>query len=263
MKNALRFTIVLGLITIASGLGVSAVYTLTKHRIEAKKEKAFASALNSVFPQADTFNTLDGGGAWEGEGVGAAIREDETVGYLAVGERQGYSSTIRVLVGAETDFTVKAVRILEQAETPGLGERTKEVKTDRTIWQAAGEALGVGEAGGSDETLPWFQKQFAGLTLEKLVVVKDASSKGVQAITGATVSSQAVTDAVRAALTEIKSAVSGGSGAAAAGDYTVDAATSATPWVPEGEGGEGVDASEGAGGDGNDVEAAAAGREGV
>jgi len=262
MKNALRFTVVLGMITVASGLGVSTVYTLTKHRIEAKKQKAFVSALNSVFPQADTFTTLDGGGAWEGEGVGVAVSGGETVGYLAVGERQGYSSIIRVLVGAETDFTVKAVRILEQAETPGLGERTKEVKTDRTIWQAAGEALGISEGGGGGERLPWFQKQFAGLTLEKLVVVKDPSCEGVQAITGATVSSQAVTDAVRAALTRIRSAVSGGSGAAA-GDYTVDAATSAMLRVPRGECGEGVDASEGDGGDGNDVEAAAAGREGA
>lgn len=240
MKNALRFTIVLGLITIASGLGVSAVYTLTKGRIEAKKQEAFAAALRSVFPEAESFKALGAEAVWEGEGVGVALSGGEPAGYLAVGERQGYSSTIRVLVGAGADFTIKSVRILEQTETPGLGERTKEVKTDRTIWQAAGEALGVCEGGGAEETVPWFQKQFAGLTLETLVIVKDASAEGVQAITGATVSSLAVTDAVRGALQEIKSAVSGH----APGDDAVDATTFATPPVPGGEGAageEGVD----------------------
>ena len=218
MKNALRFTAVLGLITIASGLGVSTVYMLTRGRIEAKQQEAFAAALQSVFPDAESFEALGGGGAWEGEGVGVAISGGEPAGYLAVGARQGYSSTIRVLVGAGADLTIKAVRILEQAETPGLGERTKEVKTDRTIWQAAGEAVGVSEGGGDEETVPWFQKQFAGLTLDTLVVVKDASAKGVQAITGATVSSVAVTEAVKAALGEIKSGISGDS----AGDDDVD-----------------------------------------
>ncbi len=214
MKNAVRFTVVLGLITIAAGLGVSAVYQLTRGRIDAKKEKAFAAALSEVFPEADRFVAAGSEDPWQGEGVGVALKGAETGGYLAVGEKQGYSSKIRVLVGARSDLSIKAVRILEQAETPGLGERTKEVRTDRTVWRAAGEAVGaVEKTAEPEDTTPWFQKQFEGLTLEKLVVVKDSSEDGIQAITGATISSQAVTDAVKAALSLIAAEVGGVTGA--------------------------------------------------
>ncbi|MHC4712484.1 MAG: FMN-binding protein [Planctomycetota bacterium] len=204
MKNALRFTVVLGLICIAAGLGVSAVYQLTRGRIQAKKEKAFAGALSDVFPEADSFLAGDSQTDWEGDGVGVALKGGDVVGHLAVGEKQGYSSKIRVLVGADLRFSIKAIKILQQSETPGLGERTKEVRTDRTVWRAAGEATGiVDKSAEAEDTSPWFQKQFEGLTLEKLVIVKDPGAEGIHAITGATISSQAVTDAVREALSLI------------------------------------------------------------
>jgi electron transport complex protein RnfG len=204
MKNALRFTAVLGLICVAAGLGVSAVYQLTRGRIQAKKEQAFAAALSDVFPDADNFLALDSQTPWEGDGVGVAMKGADVVGYLAVGEKQGYSSKIRVLVGAAPDLSIRAVKVLQQSETPGLGERTKEVRTDRTVWRAAGEAAGIVEKiSGAEDTTPWFQKQFEGLTLEKLVIVKDPGAEGIHAITGATISSQAVTDAVRDALSLI------------------------------------------------------------
>jgi len=214
MKNALRFSIVLGLITIAAGLGVSAVYQMTRGRIEAKKADTFAQALLSIFPEADGFRTLEGDEDWTGEGVGVALSGGERAGYLAVGARQGYSSSIRVLVGAGPDLVIRAVTILEQSETPGLGERTREVRTERTIWRAAAEAVGFKEPGESEDTVPWFQKQFAGMTLERLVVVKDPSADGIHAITGATVTSEAVSEAVRDALERIGSALalSGGAG---------------------------------------------------
>lgn len=216
MKNALRFGIVLGLICIAAGLGVSGVYQLTKGRIAEKKEKSFRAALTAVFPEADSFSPLGGEGdvSWEGQGVGVARVGKRVLGYLAVGEKQGYSSVIRVLVGCEANFRIKAVRILSQSETPGLGERTKEVKSDRTVWQAVGEAVGgsSGEESGG-EVRPWFQAQFDGRGAGDLVVVKGKTETEIEAITGATVSSQAVTDAVKAALDAIGRGVSGGAGA--------------------------------------------------
>ncbi len=212
MKNIFRFGIVLGLITIASGLGISGVYQLTRGRIAAKKEKAFADALLSVFPKADRFVCVDPTGArgdtpWKGKGVGIAKGAGDILGYLAVGHKQGYSSTIRVLVGCGSDFHIKAIRILSQAETPGLGERTKEVRTNRTLWQAIGEAVGLSKRENTPQDKnPWFQEQFSGKALGDLVVVKD-SSEGIQAITGATISSKAVTEAVKSALETIESSI--------------------------------------------------------
>lgn len=208
MKKALRFSIVLGLITIVSGLGVSGAYQLTRGRIASKKEKAFQAALNSVFPEADAFHDLAADTAWSGEGVGRVFSKDTAVGFLIVAEKQGYASIIKVLVGVEPDFSIKAIRILDQTETPGLGERTKEVKSDRTVWQAVGEVVGITEKGqGEADDAPWFQKQFKGLTLAEIIIVKDPNAKGIQAITGATVTSRAVTEAVKAAVGEVEKAV--------------------------------------------------------
>lgn len=213
MTKALRFSIVLGLITIVSGLGVSGAYQLTLGRIASKKEKAFQVALNSVFPEADAFLDLASDTAWSGEGVGRVFSKDTAVGFLIVAEKQGYSSIIKVLVGVGPDFSIKTIRILDQAETPGLGERTKEVKTDRTVWQAVGEVMGISEKSQAqaDDT-PWFQKQFEGLTLDEIIIVKDPNAKGIQAITGATVTSRAVTEAVRAGVGEIEKAVAAADG---------------------------------------------------
>jgi electron transport complex protein RnfG len=203
MKNAIKFTVVLGLITIAAGLGVSGVYQLTRGTIDKKKADSFAAALEAVFPEADSFVSSTTGEAWDGsEGFGLAGKDGGKIGYLAVGEGKGYASTIRVMVGVNPDFSIKSIRILEQSETPGLGERTKEVASDRTVWQAAGEVVGAlemtEEAG---EAHPWFQVRFDDLRIENLDgFVTNPDQKGVQAITGATITSRAVMDAVRSAL---------------------------------------------------------------
>ncbi len=214
MKNAVRFSLVLGLITIAAALGVSGVYQLTRGRIEEKQRKSFAADLEAIFPDADEFVRVDAEGSIEdlaaGVGVGAARVGGEVAGYVAVGEKQGYASKIRVLIGCDDGLAIKGIRIMSQAETPGLGERTKEVKTDRTIWQAAGESVGLSEVGEPGaEPVPWFQAQFSGKTLELLVVVKDESEGGIVAITGATITSGAVTDAVREAVEKVRAHLRG------------------------------------------------------
>ena len=52
---------------------------------------------------------------------------------------------------------------------------------------------------------PWFQQQFSdkALTLAELKVVKQADPKGIVAITGATITSEATTQAVRNAVQAI------------------------------------------------------------
>ena len=50
---------------------------------------------------------------------------------LAVTARDGYAGPIRILVGIGYDGTVTGVRILEHRETPGLGDRIDE---DRSDW---------------------------------------------------------------------------------------------------------------------------------
>lgn len=212
-KNAVRFVRVLGLIAAVMAFGVAGVYQVTSGRIAQKKRVAFEAALNAVFPDATSFEPLysadASGAAWSGEGVGKAVGPAGVLGYLARGEKQGYASKIEVLVACDTAYTVKAIRILSSAETPGLGERAKEVRTDRTLWRAIGESVGLVEKKPENGPLePWFQAQFAGKTLDKLVVVKQPTAENIQAITAATITSRAVTEAVRNALEDIRKGTS-------------------------------------------------------
>lgn len=231
-KDIIHFAFVLGIISIAAALGVAGVYQVTITRIEQKRQVAFQKSLQEVFPDAASFvvvaapapaiqpnvpNAPEEARAWEGAGVGKAVAKDgRTLGYLAVGEKQGYSSRIRVLVAAVDStpmditptpgpgeyLTIKEVRILFSSETPGLGEKAREVPSDKTLWQAIGIEKGEGGA-----ARPWLAN-FQGKTLDKLVVVK-GSGEGIPAITAATVTSSAVTEAVKAALEEIKTAIGG------------------------------------------------------
>ena len=152
------------------------------------------------------------------------MKGPDAVGYLAVGEQQGYSSRIKVLVAARPDMSIEAIRILYSAETPGLGGRVGEVKSKRTIWRAIGLALwGRGRVDIEAEE-PWFQKQFENKTIGQLEVVKGAAADKIQAVTAATVTSRAVTEAARYALGLIAKEVGG-----QALPADVQTMTSATP----------------------------------
>ncbi|RMF99906.1 MAG: FMN-binding protein [Nitrospirae bacterium] len=101
-----------------------------------------------------------------------AKKNGNTIGYIVQSFGKGYSSYINTLVAVSPDFTVQKINILHHAETPGLGD---EIMKD------------------------WFKKQFAGKDVEHLKVDKTGSRKDyIQAITGATISSRAVSeDAVK------------------------------------------------------------------
>jgi electron transport complex protein RnfG len=210
-RDIIRFVWVLGLISAVTAFGVAGVYQMTRGQIDQKARLAFESALKSVFPDAASFEPVSPANppeiSWSGKGVGKAVGQGGVMGYLARGQKQGYASRISVLVACDTAYTIKSIRILSSAETPGLGERAKEIRTDRTIWRAMGESLGLVQKKPDNGPIdPWFQAQFAGKILDKLVIVKQPTTENIQAITAATVTSRAVTEAVRAALDDIKKA---------------------------------------------------------
>jgi len=76
-----------------------------------------------------------------------------------------------MLIGI-SDGKILGVHILEHLETPGLGARSTEVRPD--------------------EDEPWFLRQFKGL--DSVALKKDGGN--IDAITAATITSRAITDAV-------------------------------------------------------------------
>jgi len=97
-------------------------------------------------------------------------QDEQVSGYgitSAVGT--GYSGYFSVVFGLRPDGTIEKVRILESMETPGLGSKAAE---------------------------PQFIDQFNGLDPETLVIAVTKDGGEVDAITGATITSRAVCDAV-------------------------------------------------------------------
>lgn len=97
---------------------------------------------------------------------------------LPVATDAGYSGRIALVVGIDAAGRLSGVRVAEHRETPGLGDRIEARKSD-WIRQFAGHSLADPPAGG------W---------------AVDRDGGGIDALTGATITSRAVVEAVRAAL---------------------------------------------------------------
>ena len=95
------------------------------------------------------------------------------IGYIASTAGKGYSCFIQMLVSIDTGLKVKEIKILHHGETPGLGDQVEEKS---------------------------FLNQFTGKTLNQIVLVKTETKENIQAISGATISSRAVTNGVKDAV---------------------------------------------------------------
>jgi electron transport complex protein RnfG len=95
-------------------------------------------------------------------------------GYVVKASGRGYSSSIETLIGLTTDFNIAGMKILTQAETPGLGAKI----TERS-----------------------FTQQFINKKPTVLAVQKDGGE--IIAITGATISSRAVAESVRQTIRQV------------------------------------------------------------
>ena len=178
------------LICLVAGGALAITYRMTKDRIEEQSQAQQLNALKVVIPQAVEFSDCKSGveiDYYEGLDKGG-----EVVGYAFVGEAKGYSSMIKVVVGLDLEGTLTGIEITEQKETPGLGSKDVEIPVNKTFWQAI---MGRGESG--EPGRPWFEDQFVGKTFKDLKVVIENTDTEIHSLTGATITSKAVTKAVR------------------------------------------------------------------
>jgi electron transport complex protein RnfG len=107
--------------------------------------------------------------------------DGEHLGWVIRATGNGFQDRIELLIGLSPDAgKITGMDVLEQKETPGLGSKIKDP--------------------------PMFRQQFAGKPTDKLLSVKARSpaETKIDAITGATVSSQSVCDIVNRAVQEFK-----------------------------------------------------------
>jgi len=207
-NSYIRYTLVLGTISLVCSLGVALVYSLTRDAIASNKaqveKEAMAFCLSALHGDPEPIKSPDTG---TDTGVFRARNEaGELIGYLAVGKATGYGGEIAVMVGLKPDLeTISGIRVVSHSETPGLGARVDEVKTDETIWSKLfGKPRKTDRVG---KKLPEFQKQFLNRPVGALEVVKVRDGKNVVAITAATITSRAVVNAVLDAVEKIKKTV--------------------------------------------------------
>lgn len=168
----IRYGVILLVICLCASLVLSLTYKITHAKIEVQEIETEKELLDDVFPQAATFEDK----MLDGKRYYIAKKDSQELGYIIKVEAKGYSSNIVMLAGFDKTGKIEGVGVLSQQETPGLGAKIAEVK-----------------AGEKD---PWFFRQFAGKKIEQVDL------KNIQAITAATITSKAVTDAVRKSVEE-------------------------------------------------------------
>lgn len=188
MKDAL----VLFAITLVSGLCLGFVYDITKGPIEQATIDKNNRTYQEVLSAASSFTEVEGSvekiaelaASGELAGFGGVVIESVLEGTDASGTAVGYvinslsndsyGGAVKISVGFDADGTITGVGIREINDTPGLGLKAKE---------------------------PKFKDQYIGKNVDTLVVTKTGASADneIDAISGATVTSNAVTNAVNTA----------------------------------------------------------------
>lgn len=157
--------VVLCVICIVITGALAATNEVTAPIIEEATRLAQEQARKELLPDADNFTKVEGVTV---DNVSDIYVADNGVGTVITCAGKGYGGTITVMVAFNPDDTVKQIKITEQSETQGLGSR---ITTDEN-----------------------FQPSFSGLPAE------DFTISDISAISGATISSKAVTAAVNTAI---------------------------------------------------------------
>ncbi|MDD7771434.1 MAG: RnfABCDGE type electron transport complex subunit G [Firmicutes bacterium] len=173
LSYILHLTLVLLLITAVVAALLGLVDSITRDKIAAATREKLETSMALVL-QADTYAPVENTPA-EVAAVYEARTGDALTGYVIEVKPSGFGGEIDMLVGVDANCTVTGVSIISHGETSGLGAVA-----------AANSQAGVS-----------FRSQFAG-TSGTLAVKKDGGK--IDALTGATVTSRAVTDGVNTAL---------------------------------------------------------------
>ena len=185
IKNVLCLT----LITVVAGFGLGYVYDITKGPIAQMEENTKLNAFRTVFPEAESFsdtgvaetseNILSAAGI-TGVDIDSAVTANDAsgnkIGYVINSTtHDGYGGDITLSIGIDNEGVVKGIEILSISETAGLGMKAKEAK---------------------------FKDQFKDKKVKQFSYTKTGAVQEfeIDALSGATITTKAVTNAVNGAL---------------------------------------------------------------
>jgi electron transport complex protein RnfG len=198
--SGLRMVLTMTVIGLFCGILIVLTFQLTLPIIEVNKARALEKAIFEVVPAATSkvifIEAGDGLEVLEGENDLAykyyAGYDDsgKLVGIALEAAGQGFQDIVRILYSySPENKCVTGIKVMESKETPGLGTK---IETDEKF-VANFDALAVTLAGD-------------GLTIEHPIVLVKPTKKTdpwqIEAITGATISSQAVTNIMQKSTAE-------------------------------------------------------------
>ena len=199
MNKIIKNTLILTAITVVSGLLLGIVYNVTKEPIAQAQENTKQEAYRAVLSDASSFESVD----FDSDSAISLLSENgytsdeisevvegtddsgEVIGYvISVQSSEAYDGTLELSVGIATDGTVKGVEMLDISETAGLGMKADEAE---------------------------FKDQFKDKNVDKFTYTKtgEEGDNMIDAISGATITTNAVTNAVDSALVYFQNELGG------------------------------------------------------
>ena len=176
MKDILKLGITLFAICAVAALVLGVTNNITAPVIEERNIQASNEARKIVLSEADEFKELDGMNSDIVLEVYEGIKDGQVIGYTIKTSSKGYGGAIELMVGISKDGKITGVEIGNHSETPGLGSKATE---------------------------PMFKNQYVDKdVLNSLLVVKGSTNNDneISAISGATITSNGVTNGVNAAM---------------------------------------------------------------
>lgn len=198
MKGMIKDALILFAITLIAGLMLGVVNDITKEPIARQEQRAKTEACQNVFADAASFEEqemedatqalADAGltGADIDELMAAKDASGALLGYvITVTDHEGYGGDIQFSMGVTTDGVLNGISLLSISETAGLGMR-------------AGEVL-----------VPQFENK----DVDRFTYTKTGSTADseIDAISGATITTNAVVNGVNAGLVYFDEFLKGGS----------------------------------------------------
>ncbi|MCH4886643.1 RnfABCDGE type electron transport complex subunit G [Acidaminobacter sp. JC074] len=188
MKEIIKLGLVLFLVCAIAAMALGMTNEVTKGQIADNAVIAAREARQAVYPTADDFILIASSSAESYEAhpsadaflkentvvreVYKAMTSGEHVGFVIKTAPNGYGGEVGVTVGLSLDGSIQGVQVDTPNETPGLGAKAK---------------------------TPDFYSQYEGLTVTSPIEVlklEVTDENAIQSISGATITSQAVTDGV-------------------------------------------------------------------
>lgn len=171
MKEITRYGFILGVICVLAAGLLALANSLTQPKIIAQGKDQEQRSLREIFPEAGSFEAVESS---SGQVMYYKVYDiqDKLNGFIFKAEGKGYSGSVETIAGINLSGEIQAIKVLNQNETPGLGNRI---------------------------LLPFFTSQFSH---------KDILGLGqVKVIAGATISSRAVINSVQKKAEEVEALI--------------------------------------------------------